>query len=54
MEFLDNIVNEANLISELETFIKNHKSKELESKQDRVKYVHELEDMLKLPFTKYL
>ena len=40
MEFLDNIVNEANLIKELEDYIKSKKSKELESKQDRVMYVH--------------
>ena len=50
MEFLDNIVNEANLIKELEDYIKSKKSKELESKQDRVMYVHQIEEMMKLPF----
>ena len=53
MEFLDNIVNEVNLISELETFIESNRSKELESKY-RPMYVHEIEESLKLPFSKYV
>ena len=52
MEFLDTIVNEVNLISELETFIENNRSKELESKY-RPMYVHEIEESLKLPFSEY-